>query len=301
MNQRQIEVFRAVMTYGSITRAAEMLRVSQPAVSRLIADLEADIGFPLFVRSGGRAHPTPEAANLKDEADRFFIGLDRVEAAAREIRDLRRGHVRLATMPAVSFAVAPRIVSVFTQARASVKVTMDVHTSPRIIDLLAAGQFDLGLAQLPETRPDIEVLATYRLACVCAIPRAHRLAGRTEIAVSDLAEEPLVALSHHTLASQHVAQSFLAADIRRDIKVESQPSYAACALAAEGVGIAIVDPLTAEFFGPDRIAVAQFQPETPFDIRLMRPAGVPVSRLAGLFAEAAIAHMVEHPAVTTTS
>ncbi|WP_282610764.1 LysR substrate-binding domain-containing protein [Pelagibius sp. Alg239-R121] len=298
MNQRQIEVFRAVMIYGSITRAAEMLRVSQPAVSRLIADLESDLGFQLFVRSGGRAQPTPEAASLKEEADRFFIGLDRVEAAAREIRDLRRGHIRLATMPAVSFAIAPRIVSAFTKTNESVKVTMDVHTSPRIIDLLAAGQFDLGLAQLPETRPDIEILATYRLACVCAVPTAHPLAGKTEISIEDLAGEPLVALSHHTLASRHLAQSFLAADIRRDIKVESQPSYAACALVAEGVGLAIVDPLTADFFGRERLAVAAFVPETPFDIRLMRPAGVPVSRLTEVFAEQAMNRFAEHPLVT---
>lgn len=298
MNQRQVEAFRAVMKHGSITRAAEIMHISQPAVSRLIAGLEADIGFRLFVRSGGKTQPTAEAESLIEEVDFFFNGLEKVYSAAREIRSLQRGHLRLAGMPTVSFRLLPELVSAFSRDNPSVKVTMDVHTSPTIVKLLAARQFELGIAQMPEARPDIEVLATYRMECVCAMPPDHRLAVRDRIYAKDLRCEPMIALSHHTLAAQHVAQNFLAADIRPDIRIESQPSYAACALVAERAGIAIVDPLTARFFGKDRVIAVPFAPAVPFDVRLMRPSGAQVSNASAEFATAASEFLNAVPEMT---
>lgn len=279
------------MKHGSITRAADVMHISQPAVSRLIAGLESDIGFMLFIRSGGKTQPTAEAESLIEEVDFFFSGLEKVYAAAKEIKMLQRGQIRLAGMPAVSFRLLPEIVGAFCHRYPAVKVTMDVHTSPSIVKLLTARQFDLGLAQMPEVRPDIDVLATYRMECVCAMPPGHRLAGHDRITAIDLQNEPMIALSHHTLAAQHVAQNFLAADVRPSIMIESQPSYAACALVAEGAGLAIVDPLTCRFFGRDRIVAVPFAPAVPFDVRLMRPAGAPTSNVSAEFAAATISFL----------
>ena len=295
MKQRHIDVFRAVMTYGGISRAAEVLNVSQPAVSRTIAELETEVGFRLFDRQGRHSKPTPEAEQLKEEVDTYFAGLERVEAAAAEIRDLRRGHVRLATMPALTLSLTPRIVRSFLERNPTVKVTMDVHTSPRIVDQIAVGQFNLGLGQLPETRPEIDVIGTWRVACVCVLPKGHRLTVKRRIKPRDLDGEPLVALSHHTLASRHLAQSFLSADVKQVIRVESQPSYAACALAVEGVGIAVVDALTAQFFGSENVTTVPFAPYTPFDFRLIRPKNMARSMLAERFAEETVTIIDAHP------
>ena len=78
LNTRQIEAFRAVMLTGSMTIAAEFLRVTQPAVSRLVKDLEKHLKFRLFRRQGNRLIPTHEATILFAEVDRFYVGLDRI-------------------------------------------------------------------------------------------------------------------------------------------------------------------------------------------------------------------------------
>ena len=89
INLRQLEAFRAVMQTRSITRASELLFVSQPAVTRLIKDLEASVGFSLFQRLKKRLYPTPEAFSFLEEVELSFSGLDKINIAAREIRDRR--------------------------------------------------------------------------------------------------------------------------------------------------------------------------------------------------------------------
>jgi DNA-binding transcriptional LysR family regulator len=287
-----------VMRHGSITAAAGVLGVSQPAVSKLIADLEHAVGFTLFLRKGGKAQPTAEALELAQEVERLFFGLDRLELAAREIRDLRHATLRLATMPAISFEVVPEIIRSFLSRYGSVKVAHDVHISGRIADLVSARQFDLGLAQMPVTRRDVDVIASYRMPCVCALPPGHRLSKRASIGPAELAGEPMVALAHHTLTAGHLTQSFLAANIQPTIAVESQPSYAACGLAAVGIGVAIVDPLTPRVFGPERLVTVPFEPTIPFDFHLIKTLDTTLSRAAEAFCEVARDYF-DHYAETT--
>jgi DNA-binding transcriptional LysR family regulator len=272
MNQRRIEAFRAVMVTGSITRAAARLNVSQPAVSRLVADLEAEIDLKLFVRAGGQIIATEEARSLMEDVDFFFRGLEGVYQAAQDIKEMRKGKVRLAVMPNLSFDAVPEIISLFLKKHQDVKLTMDVLTSPNIANLVASRHFDLGFAQLSDRRPDLKILASYRLKCVCVVAHGHRLAKRESLSPEDFLDEQIVALSQHTLTAHHIRQTFLRSNVELNIKIESQPSFAACALAVKGVGVAIVDTLTAEFFGQNRLAAIPFFPEIPFDFHLFQAA-----------------------------
>lgn len=287
MRERQIEVFRAVMNHGGINRASEMLNISQPAVSRMISALELDTGLTLFERSGRAVKPTPEAHQFKREVDTFFIGLDRIAGAAEEIRELRRGHVRMTVMPALALSVAPTIIRKVTEKHPTIKTTLDVHTSPRIGDLIGSGQFDLGIGHLSIDRPEVEVLGTWHVDCVCVMASNHPLAGRSVLRPEDLDGEGFVSLSYQTDTAQWLGQVFQTAGVRPKILVEAQPSYAACLLAAEGLGITIIDALTAEFFLSDTLSVVPFGPGIPFEFKLMKPAGTRSSALASDFADIA--------------
>lgn len=297
MNQRRIEAFRAVMVTGSITRAAEQLNISQPAVSRLIADLEAEIELKLFVRAGGSIIATEEARSLLEDVDFFFRGLEGVYQAAQDIKEMRKGKVRLAVMPSLSFDAVPEVISLFLEKYQDVKLTMDVLTSPNIVNLVASRHFDLGFAQLSDRRPDLKILASYRLKCVCVVAHGHRLAGCESISPKDLRAENIVALSQHTLTAHHIRQTFLRANVEQNIKMESQPSFAACALAFKGIGVAIVDALTAEFFGPNRLVAIPFVPEIPFDFRLFQAAHTSGNRVSNGFSEHAINLLDNNPNV----
>lgn len=301
MRERQLEVFRAVMNYGGINRASEMLNISQPAVSRMISGLEADTGLTLFERSGRTVKPTPEARQFKREVDTYFIGLDRIAGAAEEIRELRRGHVRMTVMPALSLSLAPSIMRQAVKLHPTVKTTLDVHTSPRIGELIGSGQFDLGLCHLSVDRPEIEVLGTWHVDCVCVMASDHPLAKRKVLRPEDMDGEALVSLSYQTDTAQWLGQVFQAARVRPKILAEAQPSYVACLMAAEGLGIAIIDSLTAEFFQSDRISVVPFGPSIPFEFKLIRPSGIKSSALASNFSDIALDIMSKHPLIKIDS
>ncbi|MGR7994229.1 LysR substrate-binding domain-containing protein [Xanthobacter sp. ZOL 2024] len=282
MNQRQINAFRLVMRHGSITAAARALNVSQPAVSRLIADLEYAIGFPLLRRQGGRAEPTAEAFEFITEVERMFYGLERLEVVAHEIRDLRRATLHIATLPMVGFEIVPATLMRFVDAHAGVKVTHDIFESARILDLLASRQIDLGIAQTEADHPDLELLSAYRTDCVCVMRPDHPLADQACIVPRDLHDQPFVALASHTVVAGYVRQCLAEARVAPRIFAETQPSYSACSLAALGVGIAIVDPITPHVFG-DRLRVIPFRPLLPFCFQVLKPAGPPLSRAAAQF------------------
>ncbi|MGF0540166.1 LysR substrate-binding domain-containing protein [Agrobacterium sp. ES01] len=294
MNQRQILAFRLAMRHGSITAAAQTLNVSQPAVSRLIADLEQAIGFSLFLRQGGKIQPTPEAIQFQQEVERMYYGFDRLKQAANEIKDLRRATLHISTMPMVSFEIVPATLKRFLDEHRGIRVTHNVHTSSRIVDMMTSRQLDFGLAQTHVERRDIDIIASYRSYCVCVMPKDHPLAGLSSIGPRDLKDEPMVALAHHTVTANYVTQSFASAGITPSIAMESQPSYSACGLAAVGIGVAIVDPFTPKIFG-DRLATVPFEPEIPFDFHLIKPAEIPITRAAEGFADALVRTLAEIP------
>ncbi|MEM8664433.1 MAG: LysR substrate-binding domain-containing protein [Pseudomonadota bacterium] len=280
MNERQLTAFRHVLRLGSVTAAANAMSVSQPAVSRLWAELEASIGFPLFERRSGKLIPLPEARALGGEVERMFYGLERLGQFARELRGMQHARVSAATLPMASFHILPQAVQKFLAAHDHIHVSHNVHTSPRIVDLVAAGQADIGIAQLTPARADVRRIAGWRSACVVALPAGHKLADRPVITPRDLDGIPMVALAHQTITASYVAERFAEAGVHPLVHAESQPSYSACGLVAQGIGPAIVDPFTPLLFPAERIVTVPFSPTTPFDIYLVAHSERPLSRAA---------------------
>ncbi len=292
MNIKQLEAYRAVMIMGSITSGAEMLHVSQPGVSRLIKDLEQTIGFKLFVREKGRLYPTPEGTSFYAEIDKTFLGLERLERVASEIREMRRGYLRIAGMPSVSLKLLPNIIEKFTTDRSDLILTFETHVSLRIVESIAAQDFDVGIAQLALDQKGIHIAHSYKMNCVCIAPPEHRFQNLECIKPKDLKNEPFIALSKNTLIAIQVDRVLESYNLRQNILFETQPS-----LVSRGLGVALIDPLTAEFFSDDQIIVRPFSPQIPFNFRIIRPAHSVSSLATDSFIDQAEAVFSGHEAI----
>ena len=116
---RQLQTFREIMRSGSVTAAARVLGRTQPSVSAMLASLEAEFGFELFLRQKGRLVPTPEAHFFFAEAEEILERVTRSAQAMREIGDLDRGRLKIACYPGGSLFILPRIVAGFDDGMSS--------------------------------------------------------------------------------------------------------------------------------------------------------------------------------------
>jgi DNA-binding transcriptional LysR family regulator len=245
LNLRQVEAFHAVMRTGSMTGAANMLSVTQPAVTRLIRDFEEVVAFPLFERRGNQLLPTPQAIALIPEVERSFIGLDRIARLATGIRANIAGSLRIAAMPAVANTLLPRFLAQFLEQRPDMQVSLLGVPSHQVAEMVASGQVDIGYAEGPLNRHglDIEVVA---MDAVVILPPGHPLAEHDVLAPMNLAHQRFIGLRPGSLFAAGVQLAL--SEVPRTTQIETSLTYTACALVAQGLGVSIVDPPTAQDF-----------------------------------------------------
>ena len=277
LNPRQVEAFRAVMTTGSVTSAATVMHVTQPAVSRLIRDLELTLKLTLFERRGNRVEPTPEAHHLFAEVERTFVGLSRISQFAEELRTHRAGSLRIAGMPAMTCGFLTRQVGRFVARRPEVAVTLHGLPSYLIADGVAGGRYDFGIAEASVERPGLTVEAIPAKA-VAAIPANDPLARRDVLGPKDFEDRSFISLGPGSLFRSRIDAAF--AGVRRRQLIETQLSEIACVLVAENAGLSLIDPFsTSEFVGRG-VVFRPFRPDVFFDAIVVTPTARPLSALA---------------------
>jgi len=272
INLRQLEAFRAVILTGSMTAAGEMLNISQPAVSRLIRDLERDLGFVLFQRAGARIVPNEEALLLSREVERMFIGSEKIRETAAAIRGIRTGTLRVAAMPNLALGYLLPLIGRFLNGHPGASVALHEDSSVPIIDLVSRHQYDVGLAYAPAPHAGIEVLPLPSTEAVCVIPRGHPLAKRDEIHVRDLEGQDFIRLGSSSLLRHQILKVMEAANVHCNDRIEVRYAATARSSVALGMGIAIVDPFTVSAADPKRVVVRPFRPRIPYEFSIILAA-----------------------------
>lgn len=283
MKPRQIEAFRAVIEAGSVTSAANRMRISQPAVSKLISELERSIRLPLFIREKQRMVPTPEAHLLFEEIERVYQGMDRIDRFADSLREKRAGRVRLGCLPSLGLRVVPDLIARFAIERPDVDLTVHVRTSVKIADWVLGQQIDLGISLLRVDHPSVVVEELTRVSAVCILPLGHPLTAKSVITPKDLVGVPFIRLGREDHAEQIIRSVVDHGSVQRRVQLETNLSAVACRLVAMGAGVSVVDPFTAAEISPTEIVIRPFRPAITFEMWLLYPAHRPRSQLIESF------------------
>src|SRR5438270_8015126 len=199
LNPRQLEAFRAVMLTGSMSAAADMIGVTQPAMSRLIRDLQRSLDLKLFEKRGARLVPTGEAHSLYREVERSFVGLDRIGQAAIELRQRRAGALRVAALPALANGFLPRFMGAFLAARPKLDLALFGFTSRVVLDWGVFGQCDLGMAEIPIEHPTVQLEALPPVRAVAVVPHRHHLPRKSALQPADFAGQSSISAGQPTL------------------------------------------------------------------------------------------------------
>ncbi len=296
MNIRQIEIFKAVMESGSVTGASQRLRISQPAISKYIKLLEESTELNLFERTGNRLVPTHEATTLFDQVERSYRGLDHLSRFVSGLKHHPAGEISIAAMPMLARSWLPEILGDFLIENTNVSLSLPIRSSGWIADALSTGQVDIGIGLKMAEMAGIQHDQIMRIPLVCVMKPDHPLAQETVVAAEQLSPHTLITLSNFDQWRLAVENALERSDARPVRQVDTFTTQVACELVVRGVGIAIVDALTAIDYLDRGLEWRLFRPELSFEIVLMRSTYRPDSFLARTL----IASLKESAAKTET-
>ncbi|HVL73431.1 MAG TPA: LysR substrate-binding domain-containing protein, partial [Beijerinckiaceae bacterium] len=202
MNLRQIEVFHAVMEAGTVTGAAKLLNVSQPAITAMLRHTEDQLRFRLFERVRGRLEPTSEARALFAETARVFEDVRTVRRLVEDLREARAGTLNVVTIPILGEVLIPRVVASLLTARPRVKVRFQVRPRREMLDLVASRSVDLGIGFLSAAHAGLRIAPLAAGKLVCIVPRGSALAARDGVTARDLKGEAVIGYTERQGLSQ---------------------------------------------------------------------------------------------------
>ena len=274
------------MQRHSVTRAAESLGVSQPAVSRLLADFEESVGFALFERRRGRLVPTAEACALSEEVERAFVGLERVAHAAGQIRARRRGALTVAGTFDLAADFLPHMIAAFAHEHDGVEMTLLTLDAAEVVEHVGTHRCDLGFvaAQVAHPRVRLEALGQWPMRCI--VPHGHRLARKRVVSVADCAGERFVSFAKLSEPRTSIDRVFTQSGVERRMDVEATLAQSIVGLVEAGAGIALIDPVSAAR-AATRVVVKRFSPVLPHTLYAVRRAEPSQPVLADAFVRSA--------------
>ncbi|MEO9131287.1 MAG: LysR family transcriptional regulator [Sphingomonas sp.] len=284
---RALKSFAEIIRTGSATAAGRNLGMTQPAVSRIIAQLEQDVGFELFYRDRGRLVPTKDGITLAEEVELALAGLERVNSLVRDIATSATGELRVVAPPSFSEGLLPDMVAAFVQRYPGVRFNLDSRSVDTSRAMIATRVVDCGFMKLPIDEAGLDAETVVTSGSVCVLPENHVLASHAALTPALLHGHPLVLLGSGRQWRAQVDQAFAEYGLRPTVAIETHTHGSACALASRNIGIAIVNALLARSYIRPPLVQRPFDPPITHQYAFVTSALSRPSRLTMAFKEEA--------------
>jgi DNA-binding transcriptional LysR family regulator len=279
MRLRHIEVFHAVMQAGTISGAAQLLFISQPAVTKVLQHCEMQLGLPLFERIKGKLYPTPEAQKLFVEVDRLHRELLAVRRMASSLKDRPAQTVRLVSTPTLAMVVVPSALTAWRAKYPEVRCKLSTHHTPEIVSALLLGEADLALSLHDPKNPNISVESLAQGHMTVIAPRGSwsESAASQPLPVTELPEN-LIGLAMDDPLGNLVTNAADAQGRSLDAHTVVQTYQLARTLVENGVGMAVIDPFTAAQIDTTKAQRRLLAPPIPVELFLLTANAAPLSQ-----------------------
>jgi DNA-binding transcriptional LysR family regulator len=245
MNLRQLGVVQTVVEFGSVTAAATRLGLTQSAVSRIIAAVEAELGLALFERYRRRLIPSEHALRFVARAEQISTSMQELVASARSVREGRTDRLRVISVPPFLQNILPLTIARRSRSNPQLSVRLDAVRRVDIPDWINKRDFDIAIVGLPVDRPEVRVQALPPVHAVAVFPREHRLARQTRVRLKDILDGPLVSHSTGPLLRFELDRVLAGQGLAPAPVIEASSGWLVCNMVANGIGAAVMDPFTA--------------------------------------------------------
>ena len=246
MNRHHWAVFHAVAAARSISGAAATLRVSQPGVSRQIAELEADVGMKLLERLPRGCRLTPAGEVLARGIERWMAVEHDARLALEDYRTLRRGRLTLGASQTIAAYLLPGLLASLRRAHPAIELDVRVANTRAVEDALRRGEVEAGLTEGPPDGADLERREFRADTLAAVVPRGHRLFGAVSVDPAVFAREPWIARETGSGTREVAESAFLARGLTLKPSLTLASSEAVKNAVAAGLGVALMSTLVVE-------------------------------------------------------
>jgi DNA-binding transcriptional LysR family regulator len=287
MNLRQMEVFHAIMTCGTVTAAARALNISQPSVTGVLRHLEDKLRFKLFDRVKGRLMPTSEAQVLFAQIEHVFERVEGVRRTIDDLREVRSGTLSVVSIPAIGTTLVPAAIGEFVASHPDVAIRYRMLPRSSVLDAVQSRSVDLGMGFLTSNLPRVSHREIARRDLICIMPRSQPLKRLAQVSAADITPYPLISYTSTQGLAPIINSIFAEARINVRPSLEVDLILNAWALVNAGAGIALVDPFSGIGGTFPNVIARPFVPSTPIALEVIHAEDRPLSRVG----EAFLAHI----------
>jgi len=286
LTHRHIEVFYTLMTTSTITAAAKALYSSQPTISRELARIEDIAGFLLFERIKGRLKPTANAYLLFEEIKSSYVGLEKISDMVKSLKEKSISQLSLIAQPTFSHTLIPGACKRFKAITKGANISILLEDSPFLERKLTNQLFDLGITEKEDAPVDTYIESIYEGNEVCVLPSGHPLLEKKEIEASDFEGHDFINLSPNDPYRVKLDRIFDEDNIKRNHALETSSATSLCCLVRSGLGVGIINPLTAYDFKGDDVKIRPISFSHLFNISIVLPKYRTLNPLTEIFIDA---------------
>lgn len=264
MRLRHIEIFQTILQTGSVTGAANLLNISQPAATKALRHAEAQLGFELFTRVRGQLYPTAEARLLEAATGKVFESLQEVRRLAGSLRTHSDRALRLVATPTLAQALLPHSIALWRRRYPHTPCELATQHTREMVGNLLLHEADLGFSLQAPQHPALQVAALAHGRMVVIAPHGRWSAAQAgnPMPIEELGGQPLIALDSRDGLGHLLGNQLEALDCAPRTDIHVQTYQLARALVEAGQGLAVVDPFTA-YAPPASLQIRELQPAIP--------------------------------------
>lgn len=289
MRLRQIEVFHAIYTTGSISAAARKLHVTQPAVSKVLHHTQAQLGMTLFELVRGRLVATEQAHALYREVGEIHERLAALDKAVGNLRQLAGGLLRVACVPSLGQHVLPAAVTALRRQHPQLSVDVQTVHHDEVLRRLLERDCELALVYAPASQPRLRIQPLVQ-AELMVLAQTGEFAAGQPVQLAQLQGRPMVGLTSSGPLGDLFDAAIDRAGVALGTAVTSQTYAIGAALTAHGAGPCVVDEFTARGHRNAHLQAHPLQPALPFPVCCVhledRPLSAAAQRFLACFSQA---------------
>jgi len=266
---RQLRVFQAVAEGRNFSRAGDQVGLTQPAVSRSIVELEAQLGLKLLDRTTREVVLTEAGQSLALRLDRVLDELDQTLAEVHGMAGARRGKVRVASSPTLSANLMPACIAECARRDPDIELVLLDRIQQDVLDSVRAGEVDFGVVVEPTAADDLRCEAILDDPFCLVMPPSHRLAGKTSVRWSMLEGEPLVLLDHASGSRRLIDDALALHGVHCEVRQQVGHPTTAFRMVEQGIGISVMPALAMPPMGLPALVVRPLLPKVKRSIMLV--------------------------------